>query len=162
VADQICLTTSVTPGSRSPTSTTASNVAANPAAIKAATAGARATDVHNTGNTPATVRSAIATRFRVDGSRTSAPTMAKAAAIAQPPASHASLPSPMRAATNAINSGKVGAAIRAACSQTQSLPSCTSSEAAEMASMNAISSIVMPSLTIGASTISGTSTSRPS
>ena len=51
--------------------------------------------------------------------------------------------------------------IRAACSQIQSLPSCTSSDAAEMASMNPISSIVMPSVTIGARTISGTSTSRP-
>jgi hypothetical protein len=42
------------------------------------------------------------------------------------------------------------------------LPSWTNSEAAEMASMNAISSIVIPSVTIGASTISGTSTSGPS
>ena len=79
--------------------------------------------MHNTGNTPAIVNSAIATRFRVDGSRTSAPTMASAAAIAQPPASQAALPSPMWAATNAISSGKVGAVMRAACSQTQSLPS---------------------------------------
>ena len=63
--------------------------------------------------------------------------------------------------TNATSSGKVAAAMRAACSQIQSLPSWTGSDAAEMASMNAISSIVMPSVTIGASTISGTSTSRP-
>ncbi len=61
--------------------------------------------------------------YAVDGSRTSAPTMASTAAMAQPPASQASLPSPIRAATNAIKSGNVGAVIRAACSQIQSLPS---------------------------------------
>ena len=87
--------------------------------------------------------------------------MASTAAMPQAPASQASLPSPKWATASATNSGKVEAVILAVCSQIQSLPSWTSSDAAEMASMNAISSSVMPSVTIGASTISGTSTSRP-
>ena len=65
-ADQICRTISETPGKRSPTSTIASSAAARPAAISAATIGASATDAHSTGNTPATVSSAIATRLPVD------------------------------------------------------------------------------------------------
>ena len=52
------------------------------------------------------VSSAIATLLAVDGSRISAPTMASTAAMPQPPASQASLPSPKRAATNAIEQRK--------------------------------------------------------
>src|SRR6476646_624691 len=123
VADQIRRTVVETPDTRSPTSATARSAAASPAAISAATVDGSATDAHNTGNTPATVSSAIATLLRVDGSSTSAPAMASPVAIAQPPANQAPLVSPTRAATNAINSGNVGAVIRAACSQTQSFPS---------------------------------------
>ncbi len=160
-ADQICRTVLATPGSRSPTSTTARSAAARPAAINAATVGGSAADAHSTGSTPAVVSSAITTLLPVDGSRISAPAMARTAAIPQAPASQASLPSPKAAAASATRSGKVDAVILAACNRIQSLPSWTSSDAAEIASMNAIRTSVMPSVTIGASTISGTSTSSP-
>ncbi len=87
--------------------------------------------------------------------------MASTAAMPQVPGSHAKLLSLTCAAASATNSGNVAAAILAACIRIQSLPSCTGSEAAEMASMNPISNSVMPSVTTGARMISGTSTSRP-
>ena len=62
-------------------------------------------------------------------------------------------------ATSATSSGNVLAAVRAACIQSQSLPSCTGRDAADSASMKPTSSSVMPPTTTGASAISGTSTS---
>ncbi len=52
--------------------------------------------------------------------------------------------------------------MRIPCSHTQSLPTCTGSTAADSASMNPISSGVIPSVSTGASRISGTTISRPS
>ena len=71
------------------------------------------------------------------GSRTSAPTMASTAAMRTPRPARRRCRRRSTAATNATSSGNVGAAMRAACSQIQSLPSCTGSDAADRASMNA-------------------------
>jgi hypothetical protein len=68
---------------------------------------------------------------------------------------------PKYPSASATNSGTVPAAVRAACIQIQSLPSCTGSAAADSANMNPTSSSVMPSVTAGARPISGTNTSKP-
>ena len=59
-------------------------------------------------------------------------TTASAAAMPQAPASHGVFPSPKSSGGERDSSRKAGAAILAACSQIQSLPSWTSSDAAEM------------------------------
>jgi hypothetical protein len=160
-ADQIWRTAPPTPGSWSPTSTIASRAADRAAAIIAATTRSTASATHSTGSTPAAVSRAIATRFPVRGRRTSAPTMASSAAMPLAPASHRSRPSSKWTAISATINGNVLAAVRALCSQIQSLPTCTGNDAADSASMNATNSSVMPPVTTGASRISGTRTRTP-
>ena len=81
-----------------------------------------------------------------------------AAGAGKPSTSGPERDSPRR---RAMSSGSVAAAMRAACNPSQSLPSCTGSDAADSASMKPTSSRVMPSATTGPSPISGTRTSRP-
>ena len=120
---------------------------------------ASATD--STGSTPAPVSTAITGLFAVPGKRMRAPAIASSAAMPHAPASHRSRPPSKYTPASATNSGNVTAAMRAACNQSQSLPICTGSDAADSASMNATSSSVTPPTTIGANTSSGTRTRSP-
>ena len=142
-------------------SASASIVAASAAIISAAAARPTASDTLSTGNAPTQVSTAIAARLAVYGSRISAEITASRAAMAQAPARATSSRPPIPVAARATSSGKVHAATRAACSQIQSRPSWTGSDAAARASMNARSNRVMPSVTTGARPMSGTSTSSP-
>ena len=128
----------------------------------AAIAGRTTAETNSTGSAPPAVATASSERLVVLGNRINAPAIARTAAAAQPAASPGFRWEPNAADANATSNGNVQTTVRATYIQTQSLPICTGSAAADNASMNPISSSETPSATTGASTARGTRTRRAS
>ena len=147
-------------GRSSTSMTRASKPAARLAVSSVASSRSTATPQASTGRVPAAVSRARAGVLVMVGISASPETMASSAA-----SPHA-LPMSQKfsawlCAASAISSGTVGAAMRAANIQIQSLPRCTTKAAADRASMNPIDIRSTPWVMAGASPIRGTSTSSP-